>query len=102
MPDHTSLSESVAVEKLPLAELEPGARTALSVFLAFLHPRVARQEAFLLELLAQLRVVLGQGSRDAVANGSGLSRRAAAGDRDVDVELLGRLARQERLLDDHL
>ena len=85
-----------------LRELEPGPRSALAVLLALLHPGVARQEAFLLQLLAQLQVVDRQRARDPVADRSGLARGAAAGDRDVDVELLGRLGREERLLDDHL
>ena len=37
-----------------------------------------------------------------MADGAGLAGRAAAGHRDVDVELLHRLRRLERLLDDHL
>src|SRR5689334_14384531 len=85
-----------------LRELEPGPRAALSVLLPLLHPRVAGEEAFLLELLAKLQVVLGESAGDSVPDRAGLARRAAAGDRHVDVELLGRLARRERLLDDHL
>src|SRR5580765_2951722 len=125
MPDHTSLlivdSRHFTVNSKPtgsepvdcrlltvdstfstLRELEPRPGSSLAVLLALLHPRVAGQEAFLLELLAELQVVLGQRAGDAVADGAGLAGRAAAGDRDLDVEPLGRLRGEERLLDDHL
>src|SRR5215470_2015002 len=68
-------------DSLSLRELEPGAGPALTVLLALLHPGVARQEAFLLELLAQLLVVLGERPRNAVADRTGLARGSAAGDR---------------------
>src|SRR5687767_9979335 len=101
-PKCTPASDRRELETLPLAELEPGPRAALAVLLAFLHPRVARQKALFLELLAELRVVVGQRPRDPVANRPGLSRSSASPNPDVDVELLRRLDREERLLDDHL
>src|SRR5262245_57467332 len=88
--------------RLTLGELEPGAGAALAVLLALLHPGIAREKAFLLELLAELRVVLRQRARDPVSDRSRLPRRPAAGDGDVDVEPLRRLGREQRLLDDHL
>src|SRR6266545_936382 len=90
------------IEPLPFAELEARPGAALSVLLAFLHPRIAGQESFLLQLLAQFGVVLGQRPGDPVADRAGLTGRTAAGDAHVDVELLRRLHREERLLDDHL
>src|SRR5688572_7664590 len=66
---------------LPFAELEALARALLSVLLALLDARIARQEAFLLEPWPQLQVVFDQRARDAEAQGAGLARDAAAGDR---------------------
>src|SRR5258706_13682652 len=106
MPDHTSLESrrqsTVNNRQLALRELEPGAGAALAVFLAFLHAGIARQEAFLLELLAELQVVLRESARDAVTDRARLSGRAASRNRHVDVEPLRRLRREKRLLDDHL
>src|SRR5574341_1454916 len=87
---------------LTLAELEPGAGALLSVLLALLDARVARQEAGLLELDAQLGVVLAERSRDRVSDGARLGGHAAAVDRGYDVELVVRLRHRERLLDDLL
>ena len=53
--------------RLTLAELEAAARALLSVLLALLDPGVPRQEARLLELLAQLDVEHAERARDAVA-----------------------------------
>src|SRR6185503_8994405 len=85
-----------------LGELEAGAGAALTVLLALLHARIAREEAGLLEALAQLAVVDLQRARDAVADRSGLAARAAAVHRDDDVELVDRLRQRQGLLDDHL
>jgi hypothetical protein len=76
---------------LPFAELEALARPLLPVLLAFLDPRVARQEAFLLQPRPQLEVVLDQRARDAEPQRAGLAGDAAAGDRREDVELVGGL-----------
>src|SRR6476619_465861 len=91
-----------AATTLPLAELEPGPRPALAVLLAFLHPGVPRQKALFLQLAPELRVELGQGARDPVADGAGLAGGPSARHPYEDVELLGRVHGQERLLDDHL
>src|SRR5512143_1771924 len=90
------------VKRLALAELEPAAGALLSVLLALLDPRVAGQEAGLLELAPQLGVELAQGPRDAVADRPGLRADAAAVDRGHDVEAVVRLGDRERLLDDLL
>src|SRR3954471_13073421 len=79
-----------AIGTLPFAELEALARALLPVLLAFLDPRVAGQEAFLLELRPQFEVVLDQRPRDAEAQRAGLAGDAAAGNRREHVELIGR------------
>src|SRR5512141_2254828 len=63
---------------LPLRELEPGAGAALSVLLALLHARVAREEAGLLQGLAQLEVEQAERAGDAVADRARLPGAAAA------------------------
>src|SRR5882757_517706 len=87
---------------LALGELEAGPGALLSVLLALLHARIAREETGLLQAFAQLYVVDLQSPGDAVADGAGLSRRTAAVNRDDDVELVDRLRERKRLLDDHL
>src|SRR5690242_8284283 len=63
---------------LALAELRTLARLLEAGLLALLDARVARQEAAALELAAQVRIGLEQGAADAVAQGVGLGRHAAA------------------------
>src|SRR5579884_2145283 len=87
---------------LALGELEARTSAALSVLLALFHARIAREEAGLLQPLAQLGVVDLQRARDAVANRARLSAWTAAVDGDQNVELVVRLGHRERLLDDHL
>src|SRR5687768_1381485 len=88
--------------ELALGELEARPGALLAVLLALLHARVAREEAGLLETLAQLEVVDLQRTGDPVTDCAGLAARAAAVHRDDDVELVDRLRQRERLLDDHL
>src|SRR5687768_6369212 len=88
--------------ELALGELEARPGALLAVLLALLHARVAREEAGLLETLAQLEVVDLQRTGDPVTDCTGLAARAAAVHRDDDVELVDRLRQRERLLDDHL
>src|SRR6185295_1624288 len=80
---------------LPLAELEPGAGALLTVLLALLLARIARQQAGRLQSVAQLGVVLEQGARDAVPDRAGLARAATPDHRDEDVESLGSLRQQQ-------
>src|SRR5579872_4120224 len=84
---------------LTFTELEALAGSRHSVLLAFLGARVARQESFFLQLLAQLQVVLAERARDAEAHRAGLPGDAAAGDRRQHVELVGGLGQDERGLD---
>src|SRR5262249_32710740 len=84
---------------LTFTELEALARPLLPVLLALLDARVARQEAFLLQLRPQLEVVLHERARDPEAQRAGLARDAAAGDRRQDVELVAGLGDGQRPLD---
>src|SRR3954462_2127694 len=87
---------------LALGELEPGAGALLSVLLALLHARIAREEAGLLQPLAKLGGVDLQGAGDAMANPSSLAARTATVHRHHDVELVVRFRQRQRLFDDHL
>src|SRR5215212_703300 len=84
-----------------LRELEAAAGFLLAVLLALDDARVAGQEALLLEGAAQLRLVIGERLREAVAHGAGLAREAAARDRDHDVVLVGPVHELQGLLEDH-
>src|SRR6266480_3800256 len=87
---------------LALGELEARTSALLAVLLALFHARIAREQAGLLQTLAQLGVVDLQRARDAVADGARLSARTAAVDGYEDVEFVVGLGERERLLDDHL
>src|SRR5260221_10136405 len=87
---------------LPLGELEPGAGATLSIFLSLLHARIARQETRLLQDLAKLSVENEEGTRNAVADRSGLPRASAAIHEGDDVELVHGLRQLQRLAADHL
>src|SRR5262245_3186220 len=80
-------------------ELEALARTLLPVLLALLDARVARQEAFFLELRPQFDVVFDERARDAEAERAGLAGNAAAGDRREHVKLIGRFGHGQWPLD---
>src|SRR5229473_1401501 len=70
---------AIAAKSPPLsfAELEALAGSRHAVLLPFLGARVARQQAFVLQLLAQLDVVLDERARDAESHRARLSRHAA-------------------------
>src|SRR5882757_1450063 len=89
-------------ESLALGELEAAAGAGAAVLLALDDAAVARQEAALLHGAAQVRLVLGERLRDAVAHRAGLAREPAARHGGDHVELLAALRDVERLLDDHL
>src|SRR5258705_386179 len=80
---------------LAFAELEALARASHSVFLAFLDARVRCQQPVLLQLLAELRVVLDESPRDRQPHGARLPVDTAAGDRREDIELLPRLREEQ-------
>src|SRR5216684_2639017 len=84
-----------------LRELESLARALLSVLLAFLDPRIARDQSRVFQGRPQVAVVLNQSSRNSVTNRSGLARWSAAGNVDQHVELGCRLSQLHRLTNDH-
>src|SRR5688572_19582371 len=67
-----------AEQRLPLGELEALPRPRLSVLLALLHARVAREESFLAEKGPQRRVDDLERARHAERHRAGLAGRAAA------------------------
>src|SRR5690606_26105455 len=73
--------------RLALRELEGLAGLGAAVLLALDDAAVAGQEAVRLQDRAQRRLIVGQGVRQAVADGAGLARQARALDRADDVEL---------------
>src|SRR4249919_1639558 len=74
---------AIATKKppLPFAELEALARSGHTVLLALFRARVAREQSFVLQRLAELGVVLDERAGDAQPDGPGLSGHAAAGNR---------------------
>src|SRR5882672_2945608 len=86
---------------LALRILGSAAGLAAADLLAFDLARVTRDETGLAQRSAQRLVVLDERARDAVANGTGLSGDAAAGDDDGNVELVAELRHVERLAHDH-
>src|SRR5688572_18406449 len=81
---------------LTFTELEPFTGASETVLLPFLDARVRRQQAVLLQLLAQLRVVFDERGGDAEPHRARLAVLTAAGDRGEDVELLARLGQHQR------
>src|ERR1700720_4188041 len=73
--------------RLALCVLRSLAGPLQAVLLALLHPRVAGQQACLLQSGPEVRVVLDEGTCDAVRDGAGLAAGAAADHLDADVEL---------------
>src|SRR5436190_22995485 len=82
-------------------ELLAPPRLVQAHFLALDFARVARDEPGLRQRRLQLRVVLDQRPRDAVANRAGLTRLPAADDIDHDVERLLVVGQHEGLPYDH-
>src|SRR5690554_1546114 len=89
------LASSLA--RLALRVLRRAAGFAQAHLLPLDLARVARRETGLAQCLAQGLVVGHERARDAVADGAGLARRAAAADRHVNVELALGLGDGERL-----
>src|SRR6202047_4609557 len=83
---------------LALGELEACTCTLLTVLLALLTARIAGNEAFRLERLAELRVEFHQGAGDAQLDRIGLAHDAATLDRGDDVEGLADVGDAERTL----
>src|SRR5712692_904285 len=86
---------------LSLRELESLARALLSVLLAFLDTRIARDQSRVFQCRPQVAIVFNQSSRDSVTNRAGLARRSAASDIYEHIELVCRLSQLHRLPNNH-
>src|SRR6266478_2268 len=84
-------------QKLTLRELEALARALLSVLLAFLHSRIARQKSVLTQRRPQLRIEPRNGPRQSHAHRARLSAHAAAVSRHHHVHLVGDIGEFQRL-----
>ena len=74
-------SKSLGIEgNSALAELGRATSSLQAVLLAFLHTRIAGEEASFLQGSTQFRISLAQGTRDAVTNCAGLTGHTAAAD----------------------
>src|SRR5436305_382078 len=93
---------SSRVVALALGELEPLPRARTPILLALHRPRIAREEARLLQRRAEVCVQLRQRPRDAVPYRARLAGESSAADVDDDVDLAELLDHLERLLQDHL
>src|SRR5713226_2188387 len=84
-------------QKLSLRELEALTGTLLSVLLAFLHSRIARQEPVFAQRRAQLRIEPRNRPRQTHAHRSRLPAHAAAMGRHHHVHLVGDIREFQRL-----
>src|SRR5690606_25951424 len=94
-------SDPVSRRILALRELGCTTRLVQADLLALDFAGVAGHEAGLAQLRLQRVVILDQRTGDAPTDRTGLAGGAAAGNGDVDVELVGRLGQLERLAHDH-
>src|SRR6267154_4350176 len=84
-------------KKLTLRELEALARALLSVLLAFLHSRIARQKSVLAQRRPRLRIEPRNRSRQSHAHRASLSAHAAAMRRHYHVHLVRDIRKLQRL-----
>src|SRR6267154_5698646 len=84
-------------KKLTLRELEALARALLSVLLAFLHARIARQKSVLAQRRPQLRIEPRNRPRQSHAHRASLPAHAAAVRRHHYVHLVGNVRKLQRL-----
>src|SRR5207253_1974633 len=98
-PGRGPIARSSDVWDLPLTELEPLARSRPPRLLALHHPRIARQQALLPQLLAVLLVRQAQRARDPEPQRARLPRHAPATAQRPHVERTERVGGRERLLD---
>src|SRR6266481_5328838 len=84
-------------QKLTLRELEALARALLSVLLAFLHSRIARQKSIFPQRRPQLRIESRNRPRQSHAHRSRLSAHSAAMRRHHHVYLVGDIRELQRL-----
>src|SRR5437588_2499545 len=85
------------LKTLPLAELEALAGALLPVLLALFAARIAREQAFTLQLLAQLGIELDEGAGNTQLHRACLAVHAPAGHRGQHVEVGGGFAGNQRL-----
>src|SRR5438067_2855459 len=85
------------LKTLPLAELEALAGALLPVLLALFAARIAREQAFALQLLAQLSIELDERAGNAQLYRACLAVHPAAGHRNQHVEVGGGFAGNQRL-----
>src|SRR5262245_12782241 len=90
-----------ATDFLPFTELEAFAGSSHPVLLPLFGARVARQQSFVLERLAQLGVVLHERSGNPETHRPRLTGYASTRHRGQDIELVAGLSQQERLSDLH-
>src|SRR5580698_7113559 len=94
----TRAATACSTERLALGELEASACALLAVLLALLTTRIAGNEAFRLERLAELGVEFHEGAGDAELDGVRLTHNAAATNRGDDVKGLADVVDAERAL----
>ena len=88
--------EIVVRWRLTLGELEAGAGTWLTWLLALFHPWITGEETFRLDELAVLRVELGKGAGDRVADRDGLGMFATTFNDHFHIELVDHVHDLER------
>ena len=86
---------------LPFRELEALSRSRLTVFLTFLHSRIAGQETGFLQDGPELHAEVDQRSRDAVLDGARLAVHSATFNVDNEIEFVRAVRRLKRLFEDH-
>src|SRR5436305_1127556 len=86
---------------LSFRELKALARAFLSVLLAFLDARIARDQSRQFQCRPQIIVVFNQRASNPMANCAGLARRSAAGYINQHVEFVRSLRQMQRLANNH-
>src|SRR6185437_2345014 len=92
---------SGTIAQLPLRQLRRAACLVQTHLLAFDRTRVAGHESRTTQRRLQRFVVFYQCTCDSEPDGAGLTGDPAAGDVDLDVELVGHLGQFQRLAHDH-
>ena len=84
-----------------LAELRGTAGGLEAVLFTFLHPRIAGQETGFLQGSTEIRIRLAKSTADAMPDGTGLTRQAAAIHVDQDIKSVA-AGKNQRLPNGHL
>src|SRR5580698_1357607 len=96
-PLQKAARRNAQAQRLALAELEAATSALLSVLLAFLHARIAREETVGAQRRTQLRIQHCKRARKPHAHRSSLSARAAALYHGAHFELILHLRERQRL-----